>query len=112
MVLTTLLLRPRKTAENATCHSLLSSLIGLGLIALCLPLLMGCADGVSSGDGLLAMAKAGKGHAYGLNPTISLSPTGLAISAIQGGSDPAAQTVAPVNAVHRELNRRAGDAAE
>ncbi len=39
------------------------------------------------------MANAVKGHAYGLNPKISLSPTGLALSAIQGGSDPATQTV-------------------
>ena len=92
MAITTLPLCPRKTADTTTCHSLLFRSIGLGLIALCLPLFMGCADGVNSGDGL-AMAKAVKGHAYGLDPKISLSPTGLALSAIQGGSDPATQTV-------------------
>jgi len=97
MVITTLPLCPRKTGEPTTCDSILFRSIVLGLIVLCLPWFVGCADDKNSGEGLAMLAMAGKGHAYGLNPTINtikLSPTGLAFSAIQGGSDPAAQTVA------------------
>ena len=115
MVLTTLPLRLRKTAESTTRHSLLFRSIGLGIMVLLLPLLTACGDGGNSGDAT-ALANPGNGHAYGrfkFSPsptssttststttstaTISMSPTALAISAVQGGSDPAAQTVTIAN---------------
>lgn len=93
MVLTTLPVRLLKTTYTRSRHLPLYRSIVLGLIALCLPLLTACGEGVNSGPGLiLASPGNGKGAAKGLNPSISMSPTGLALSAIQGGSDPA-QTV-------------------
>src|SRR5512144_3420175 len=65
-------------------------------MVLCLPLLTGCGPEGNSGNAV-AMAKLQNGRAYGLHPTISLSPTSLAFSAPQGGSDPAGQAVAISN---------------
>src|SRR5512135_2112313 len=95
MVLTTLLLRLQQTIERTTREWVRFSSIGLGLIVLCLPLLTGCGAGGDSANGAdLATPRNGNGNGYGLSKgsTISLSPTGLAFSATQGGSDPPAQT--------------------
>jgi BACON domain-containing protein/fibronectin type III domain protein len=73
----------------------------------CLPLLTGCgAGGGSATDQAIASPGNGNGNAYGLgkDSTISLSPTGLAFSATQGGSDPAAQTVTISNSGTGTLN--------
>ena len=104
MVLTTLSLRLRRPTDTTTHHLSLYRSIVLGLIALCLPLLAACGDAVTSGDGLLLASPGnGKGVAKGLNPSISISPSGLALSAIQGGSDPA-QTVTISNSGNGTFN--------
>jgi hypothetical protein len=97
MVLNTLMLRLRKSFEHTACEWLFFGWIVLGLMVLCLPLLAGCGTGVDSANGAnQAIPGNGKGHEYGLtnDPTVSLSPTGFASSANQGGSPPEAQTVA------------------
>ena len=98
MALTTLLLHLQKAIRTTARESLLFSSIVLGLMFLCLPLITGCSDGVDSANGA-GIANPGNGNAYGLdnNPnrtsTMGLSPTGLAFSATQGGSNPVPQTV-------------------
>src|SRR5512135_2619 len=105
MVLTTLPLCPLKATEGATGESFFVRSIALGLIVLCLPLLTGCGDGGNSGnDSTMAMAKLAHGNKHASTSTISLSPSGLAISATQGGSDPAAQTVTISNSGTGTLN--------
>lgn len=98
MALTTLLVRLQKAIGTTARESLLFSSIVLGLMLLCLPLITGCSDGVDSANGA-GIANPGNGHGYGLNKgsTIGLSPTGIAFSATQGGSDPAPQAVAISN---------------
>ena len=91
MGLTTRPVRPRKTTAGTRDTSGLLSSLALGLLVLCLPLVTGCADGNSGDD--LAMAKVGNGHARGSTTTISLSPTDLAFTATEGGSNPAGQAV-------------------
>ena len=96
MVLTTLLLRLHRTIERTTREWVRFSSIRLGLVVLCLPLLTGCgAGGGSATDPAIANPGNGNGNGYGLSKgsTISLSPNALALSATQGGSNPAAQTV-------------------
>ena len=100
MVLTTLLLRLRKTIESTSHQRLLSGSVTLGLMVLCLSLLTGCSSGGNAGD-IPAIAEPGNGngHGYGLDKgsTIGLNPTGLAFSATLGGSSPAPQTVTVSN---------------
>ena len=100
MALTTLLVRLQKAIGCPAHESLLFSSTVLGLMLLCLPLITGCSDGVDSANGAgIANPGNGNGNAYGLenNPnrtsTISLSPTGIAFSATQGGGNPVPQTV-------------------
>ena len=96
MVLTTLLLRLQQTIERTTREWVRFSSIQLGLMVLCLPLLTGCgAGGGSATDPAIANPGNGNGNGYGLSKgsTISLSPNAVALSATQGGSNPAAQTV-------------------
>jgi BACON domain-containing protein len=105
MILTTLLLRLQQTIQSTTCEWVCFSSIELGLMVLCLLLLTGCgAGGGSAADPVIASPGSGNGHAYGLNPTISLSPTGLAFSATQGGSNPEAQTVTISDSGNGTLN--------
>ena len=105
MAWTTLVLRPQHATAWARGQSFLFRSITLGLIVLCLPQLTGCSvDGTSETDLAIAKLDSGKGRALGrkfvepdgsetATSTISLNPTGLAFSAMQGGSDPASQTV-------------------
>src|SRR5512143_862119 len=100
MVLTTLLLHLQQTIESTTREWVRFTSIGFGLMVLCLPLLTGCGAGGDSANGAdLATPGNGNGNGYGLSKgsTISVSPTGLAFSATQGGSNPAAQTVSISN---------------
>ncbi|HSF67549.1 MAG TPA: hypothetical protein VLA67_08975 [Nitrospiraceae bacterium] len=105
MALTTLLFRLQQNTACSTYPSCLACWIALGLIALCIPPLVGCsADGPSGTDFAIAKLDSEKGRAQGrtfaklgrsetVAATISLAPTGLAFSAMQGGNDPSPQTV-------------------
>ncbi len=107
MVLTALLVCLWRAIGCLRYNSRCVRSISLGLMVLCIPLLTGCGDNPGTSPLTdLAMAKAGNGNgnAYGLHPTISLSPTGLNFSATQGGSDPAAQTVTISNSGNGTLN--------
>jgi hypothetical protein len=90
MALTTLLVCLQKAIGRVTCTPRSTRSIGLRLMVLCIPLLTGCADPGSSNLNDLAMARGtiGNGPAHGSTTKISLSPTALALSATQGGSDP------------------------
>lgn len=95
MALTTLLLRLLKTIHCSPRKSFGFNAIALGLIVFCL-LITGCAaEGDSDGVADFATPGNGNGHGYGLNKnsTLSLSPSALNFSAIQGGTNPVAQTV-------------------
>lgn len=94
MALTTLPLRPRKTAEHTKREPLLFGSICFGLMALCLQLLAGCGPGGNVGDGLLLASPGnGNGKAVGLTAKLKLTPTTLAFSATEGGTNPDSQTV-------------------
>jgi len=110
MALTTLLVRLQRNPACAIVPLGLTRSIALGLLVLCLPpLLTGCsADGPSETDFGIAKLDSGNGRALGrtfakldrsdtATATISLAPTGLAFSAMQGDSDSAPQTVAISN---------------
>lgn len=108
MVLTTLLLRLFKTSERTKREILPFNSVLLGLIVFSFPLLTGCGSGGDSGlDQAIANPGNGNGNGYGLNnngPAISLSPTAIAFSATQGGSNPAARTVSIANSGTGTLN--------
>ena len=95
-MLTTLMLRLRKSIEQTTCEWLFFGWIVLGLIVLCLPLLVGCNAGMDSANGANpAIPGNGNvdGHGSKHDPSVSPSPTGFSYSGDQGASAPAAQKV-------------------
>ena len=103
MVLTTGLVCLRKAMRCLAGDSRQVRSLGLQLLSLCLVVLTGCGTGGNAGDGAL-VANPGNGQAKGLHPTISMSPTNLAFSAVQGGSNPPGQAVAISNSGNGSLN--------
>ena len=98
MVLTTLLLRLQRTSGCTARKPRLFNRRRIGLLVLCLPLIAGCGTEGDAVNGM-GLAGPGNGNGYGLNRNaeVSLSSSGLAFSAILGGSNPAPQEVTVSN---------------